>query len=374
LLKLFWWASTGYRWLPIQLALSALLLTSLGTTISIVAAGLVATVAEAGAGAGTVRVRPPMLLEKTLLGKKRFQELQHLPGVAAVYPERWLSTPSGIEVELPGRALYTEAAVLGIDPKAVELSEFDYQPQKPVPGLAPRLLLTVYNSGYAPANGLPRVTPGMLKGLPFSLRINRVRYKAVAAGVSSYGNILALLVPIAAVYAWEQSDEPESALIEYQEGVSPDLKALEALGLSVEELGLPVRAMQSLVEVASGAVWAVLLLILGGSWLLIGQLHRLQLLQRNGEFRCLQAWGLSRKKLVLFLIAEWGGGVGLGCVGGFLLGLLGAWLLGGSLSRQLEELAGLEVQLVWGLEVLLLPLVIGLVGFLSGLPRCFRAG
>jgi putative ABC transport system permease protein len=217
-----------------------------------------------------------------------------------------------------GRTLYTDGAILGIDPEALGAEappNWSWSPGEPVPILAPKALLVAYNRGFAPANGLPRLTEKAALGLRLKLvglgeNGERVTLPAEITGAVRYSGELAGIVPLAVVehMAAELGADAtwSSALVRGAPGTSPDTlqRELQGLGWAIEEIGGVARQL----SVAIGAIETVIqlagALLVGAALLLLAQVHAVLLRQRSGDLRVLRALGASRRLLLGILAAE----------------------------------------------------------------------
>ena len=95
-------------------------------------------------------------------------EIKDLPGIKSVYRETWSRFPVRLSVTMMGRSIGSDVTLLGVDSEAIEeenRAAFQWMPPKPgekadpIPVLAPKMLLTAWNGGFAEANGMPKVHP-----------------------------------------------------------------------------------------------------------------------------------------------------------------------------------------------------------------------
>jgi len=334
-----------------------------------------------------VRVRPPSFgigpldLVGTLIPEKPMDAaalaaLREAPGVADAWPEAWSRFPVRFRGTVAGRTLYTDGAILGIDPEALGPEapvDWGWSPGEPVPILAPKALLVAYNRGFAPANGLPRLTEKAALGLRLKLvglgdDRARVTLPAEITGAVRYSGELAGIVPLSVVehMAEELGVEADwsSALVRSAPGTSPDaLQAeLQGLGWALEEVGGVARQL----SVAIGAIETVVqlagMLLVGVALLLLAQVHAVLLGQRGRDLRVLRALGASRSLLLAVLAAEVVAVAWTAALAGIGAGMAGATLGASAASTALSEALGVSLPLTAHLPA-------GMIGaFLLGAP------
>lgn len=405
-LSLLWWTSKGYRLQLLQAAMAAMLVAAATTSLCTLGQAAREAVVEALiGGGGRLRARPgtialgPIDLSG-MLGERRMDarslaELEAVDGVAQVWPEAWSRAPVQLEGRLLGQRVWSEGALLGVVPEAVEEDAnrpWTWKPGTPIPVLAPRTLLTVYNSSFAPSNGLPKLTDSAVVGLSFDIKAGRSSFSrkgpvttapAEVVGVTSYGGALAGIVPLE-VIAWLDEemgvDDPgsyASALLTLSPDADVDTVAADVrrLGWSTEELGGAARqlalAMET-IEVGVGIAGGALVLV---TLLLLAQLAGVLLRQRASDVAVLRVVGLHPLAILAMLGLEVVGVAALATVVGSALGGLGAlaaapWL-GEVLGAFLGSAPTLQVRPpLW----LTIPLMVGApaIAGLFALPAMIR--
>lgn len=134
-----------------------------------------------------VEVVPPKLALGGLLGGGTIDEttvkrLSELPGVAQAFRKMNVRVPavSRYDGDFFGRPLRMglEVLAVGVDPALVKgdllLGDFkDPGPSQPIPAVAASRLLEIYNKSFAPARGLPNLTPQLVTGLMIPVEFNR---------------------------------------------------------------------------------------------------------------------------------------------------------------------------------------------------------
>jgi hypothetical protein len=401
-LSLAWWVSAGSRGQLLRAALGAVVAVA-GTVAlcSLGAGGRLALEAELLGEGHSVRVRPPSFgigpldLVGTLIPEKPMNPaalaaIRASPGVSAAWPEAWSRFPVRFRGTVAGRTLYTDGAILGIDPEALGPEappDWDWSPGEPVPILAPKALLVAYNRGFAPANGLPRLTEKAALGLRLKLvglgeNGERVTLPAEISGAVRYSGELAGIVPLSVVEHMSQELGMDaawsSALVRGAPGASPDAlqRDLQGLGWAIEEVGgvarqlsVAIGAIETVVQLAGG-------LLVGAALLLLAQVHAVLLRQRGRDLRVLRALGASRRLLLGLLAVEVVAVAWAAALVGIAAGMAGAAVSASAASAYLTEALGVAIPLVAELPAgMVSAFLLGapLVALLAGAPAMVRA-
>jgi len=119
----------------------------------------------------------------SLFGGARFddaalEKLAAIPGVTAVHGTMNILFPIMAWGRFFGKGVRTDLIVTGVDERLVRAElgpdvPFAYEEGHPVPLVASPHLLELYNASFAKMNGLPQVTPEILKGLRFNLVLGK---------------------------------------------------------------------------------------------------------------------------------------------------------------------------------------------------------
>lgn len=380
--RLWLWISAGHRLGMARAALGVALVVGLATaTLSLIDGLGRALQQELASVGGELRVRAPSLsiggidlsggvVPGKALDETALEALAALDGVADVQPEAWARVPLVFTGSFAGQRLQSEGAMLGVEAAAVDSPRrWDWSPGEPVPVLAPRSLLAVYNGSFAPTNGLPRLNDGALTGLDFTIlagrslygraRGERLELKARVVGTTRYGGALAAIVPLAVVRWVEEQqglDEPgmpSAARLLLRPDAHPDAveQAARGLGWAVERGDGALDKLAALlrsVQLGIGATAAVLVL---ATLLSVGQLQATLIRARAEEVRVLRALGLSGWRVGAGLLLEVLLGVGLASVPGGLAGWLISLGVSDQASNIVSEWIGMSVQLEPGLPL-----------------------
>jgi hypothetical protein len=149
-----------------------------------------------------VEVVPPQVTLGGMLGGKMDQaavdRLAALSGVKHSFRKMNLRVPavSRYNGDFFGARLNMGIEVLGVgvDPELVkadvQLGDFtDPAPGQPIPAIAATRLLEIYNKTFAPARGLPLLSPAMVVGFTFPVEVGRSFVTQTTAGPLSAGQL-----------------------------------------------------------------------------------------------------------------------------------------------------------------------------------------
>ncbi len=163
----------------------------------------------------------PLISNLSMSGKsditdKVFNEISNLHGVEKVYPVQNLNFPVSIFIELFNYKFKSDLAVTGISGTLlktddIELSKpfkYDFNKDKYIPALVSYSIIDLYNSNFAEANNLPRLSYKSVIGRHFTLifgessfgptgKIQKIRCEIV--GLSKRAELLGLTIPIETV-------------------------------------------------------------------------------------------------------------------------------------------------------------------------------
>jgi len=281
--------------------------------------------------------------------------LRRLDGVQDAYPRLELRAPSSFRLEDAdflgtGRPLrmYAEVMADGVDPRLVtpELARGqrfdDPGPGQPIPVVASGRLLELYNKSFAPARGLPTLSPAMLEGFTLPVawgqsfvagnhpqaEIGSIRL----AGLSRHAIGVGVTLPLAAVQRLNRTygrpvEGYTSVLLRLDGAQRPALLAprLEAMGLTIDD---DERRLAEQTGHAVDALTGTLLLLAMLVSLLgafnIAQAFAAQTRERRREIGLLRAVGASRREVLRLLLSE---ATLIGAAGG-VAGAVGGWLAG----------------------------------------------
>jgi ABC-type lipoprotein export system ATPase subunit len=389
--RLAWILTRGFR---SRLAAAAVTV-AVAVALAVAALGLLQGSEEAVAGPllgalpeGFVRVSPRVLsLGVVELSLERFQgglldaaaveRLAAIPAVRELYPQAMSRFPAQVSASLLGRGFRTDVALEGLSARwladDVDPERFRFrpeEPQAPIPVVLSDSLLALYNAGFAPSHGLPRLgrdsvlgleLAGLLGGssfadapgppIPVTLRV---------IGFSPRVSPLTLAVPLEAVqhfnrlFAERASADPAQRVAHTGLAsvvlVVGDLERLGEVSAQVEAMGFTVDQGDGLaprlgraLRLLSAQARVLALVLLGLLVVVLALLLSALLVVRRRYLDLLQLLGAAPSRLLLLLACEVLAVAVLGVVGGAIGGyLLGEWL-GGALEGLAAEALGVPI-------------------------------
>ncbi|MBS2023859.1 MAG: ABC transporter permease, partial [Deltaproteobacteria bacterium] len=278
-------------------------------------------------------------------------KLAHLPGVEHAYPKMALriSAVTRYQGLFFGKELRMGLEVVGVGvpedlPAGNAKLPFVNPPEltRPLPVIVNRRLLDLYNKGFAPQRGLPKLTESMLVGFTFPIELGRswvaartlpttIETQLQLVGFSDRAMLAGVTLPLETVRAihrklGQDADTYTSVLLRARS--SSEVTALAArvreLGLEIDEgergLVLQVGAAVKLTALALASLSILITLL---SAINVAQAFAARVRERRREIGILASVGATRSDVRALFLAE-AASVGLA---GSLLGVLGARLL-----------------------------------------------
>jgi hypothetical protein len=335
----------------------------------------------------------------SLFTSEDMTELEGMDGIAKVWPEAWSRFPVYIDAKAPlvGKPINGDGVLLGVPYEAVArdlpgyteedpdggVDAWQWEPGQTVPIALPRSVMVAYNSGYAPANGWPKISDDAVIGFKMDLcpgasiydkartrakKCKDTKVEAEIVAVTPYAGELAAIVPLEFVkWAGEQQelDRPgdyTSMLLTLKTGADPDeikeeIKNLggwrtEDVGGAARNLSIALRAIDLGVALA-GAV------IVFAALILLAQVYGVLLRERRNDIRVLRALGSSRISLGLALLLEVGLASLSAAATGVVIGVSIAYFAGQTVAFHLTAVLGTAVEvspappgwLMWGMII-----------------------
>jgi putative ABC transport system permease protein len=301
-----------------------------------------------------VDVVPPTLSLGNLLGGGKLdtatvERLAALPGVERVYRK--------MNVRVPAVSRYTgdffgsrismglEILAVGVDPELVRqdvlLGDFtDPGPGKPIPGVASRRILEIYNKSFAPARKLPQLSSTMVVGFTFPVDFNRSFVAQVApgpivhapvqvVGTSDRALLAGITVPLEVAVRLNKEAGVDAETFSAVSILAEDPSAVPGLVEAVKAMGLQIDDQERRLAENTGAAVAlttsalallsVLICLLAG----VNIAHALSasVRARAREIGVMRAVGASRRDVRNLVFGE-AAAVGLA---GTVVGVVGAW-------------------------------------------------
>ena len=283
-----------------------------------------------------VEVVVPQLALGNLLGEQKIDDatvakLRAVRGVAAAYPKMQLRIPAvsrynglffGREVRMG-----LEVVATGLMPELVgpdaRMPFEDHGEGQPVPVVANRRLLELYNKVFAPQRNLPRLTESMLIGFQIPLELGRSFVTARTltnpqetsmqlVGFSERATLAGVSMPLAAIQRINRkygadADTYSSVLVRAQsaDDVTDVAAAVRKLGLEIDDAeqryAVQIGAAVELVTLALSLLAA---LITGLAAVNTMQAFYASVRERTREIGILRAVGATRSDVAAVVLAE----------------------------------------------------------------------
>lgn len=296
--------------------------------------------------ASLLEIVPSQLSMSGLLGGGRLDQdalerLRALPGVQRLYPKMNVRVPAvtRYDGDFFGTRLRMglEIIAVGVDPdlvrKDVTLGKFeDPGPDQPIPVVAATRLLEIYNKSFAPARGLPQLSPQLLVGFEFPIEFNRSYVTAAPpgpvtparmqlAGVSDRGILAGVVIPLGAAVRINKTFGQDA---ETFTGVTLEARSpgeVPALAEAVRKMGFKVDDAERRMSENAGAAVALTTLSMGLLSALICLLAAVNIAHalsasvraRERELGVFRAVGATRSDVAQLVFGE---ALVLGAVGG----------------------------------------------------------
>ena len=156
------------------------------------------------------------LSSKNEIDDKILNEISNLEGADKTYPVQNLNFPVSILIELFGYKFKSDLAVAGISESllksdSIELTKpfkFDFDKDKNIPALVSYGIIDLYNSNFAEANNLPKLSYKSVVGRHFTLNFGESSFgptgkikslRCEIVGLSKRAELLGLTIPIETV-------------------------------------------------------------------------------------------------------------------------------------------------------------------------------
>ncbi len=312
-----------------------------------------------GLPAGQLRVTPvtvsigPVRLSLGKAGARlddeRVAQLGAIDGVVAVHPQVFADFPATARIDLGGVGLATDVVLEGLTAEQlagdVAPAEFSWTPgqAEPVPLVFSQQLLVLYNAGFAPGRGLPRLSERALLGMEATATLgsggDRRRQRARVVAISSDVAPAGATVPASFVRAMSEAlggavPDWTSARLVLADDADPSAvrRAAEDLGLRVDDEGGLQGARDAVALLQTGGRWAAGLLF-GTAAALLALVLATRLEGRRRSLDALQVAGLSSGGGAAVVATETAAVATAGVVAAGAL----AWLAGAALEGALEE-------------------------------------
>jgi ABC-type antimicrobial peptide transport system permease subunit len=284
-----------------------------------------------------LEVIPPQVTLGGLLGGKLDQaaidRLAALPGVTHAWRKMNLRVPA---VSRYDGAFFGAQLHMGIE---VQLGEFtDVPVGQPIPVVAASRLLEIYNKTFAPARGLPQLSPSMVVGFAFPVEFGRsfvtqMRSPTVTAGqlqlvgISDRGMLAGVTMPLATVIRLNRAGGLDAESFSAVTLQAADGSKVPALVAAVKEMGFRVDDSERRMAENAGAAVTVTtfaMALLSALICLLAAINIAHALSasvrvRAKELGVMRAVGASKADIRALVLAE---AAVLGLIGGLVGSLL----------------------------------------------------
>ncbi len=271
-----------------------------------------------------------------------------LPGVERVEPEVLCPFPAAADVKLLGQGFVTETCVFGVRRALVADA---LKPDEPfacpapdgvVPAVISRSLLAIFNTGFAPSRGLPRLNENAVTGLQLDLYLGastmskptRVRKERVRiVGVSSRVSLIGLSVPLGYARQWNAWWFKKTRPVSYHRlivttrsprDVDRVARRIQSMGFAAATNRGVAQGLNAIARLLNGLVAAVAAALVALTAVGVLNASALDAAQRTGWIGLLRACGATRTAVVVMMAAESAAVAAVGGAAGAALAAAGA--------------------------------------------------
>jgi len=271
------------------------------------------------------------------LDEAAVERIERVEGIERVMPMAALGIPAQLRATFFGQGFVTDTGVFGIDRRLVaEALPDDVTFGGPfadgsIPAVISEDLIDMYNTGFARANDLPRLTPQVLRDQDARLYLGTSSFRRGGGpqriveirlvGVSDRVPLVGVSLPLQIVEAWNRdlagADRPRyvqlTVVAAQAQEVDRVAERIESMGYTVStgrELGRRIRMLTDLLGAAFGLIGTVVLAVAG---LGIANALLLSVVERRHEIGVFRSVGATRADVRLLFLCEAGL---IGVVGG----------------------------------------------------------
>ncbi len=237
------------------------------------------------------------------------ENLAKLPGISdvGVFRKNLFELDAYIKLGALG-SYYTEMFFESVPDRFLDdIGEWNWQENsKTIPIIIPNDFLTMYNFGFAPARGLPRITAESIRKFPIGIRIRNDDYRARVTGFTN--RIQSIIVPedflkwANAKYAGNAHDDIRKLIVKTRIPGDPDLKRfLQEHRLEIVSGASPaakIRSFTGLAFMFTGILGCLILIMALGMYVLSILLY---IRRSEKDIALLSLLGVERKKVFCWL-------------------------------------------------------------------------
>ena len=323
---------------------------------------------------------------KEALKPEDLKTLTAMDGVKKVVPLTFGNQPSSANISFMGNRFSSDLVIQGFPPEwiteDVPAEILAWEPGKVVPIVINSRLLSIYNNGYAKAQGMPTLSAGAIMVPVWDLSYGPkgqppVRVRAKIVGLSPRVALGAAIPQNVLDYLHQQSGVPAPNITEavlFLDGSrSADevRRTVDELGFAVDEPDPMVRIFAQLKQIGGWAALLMLICICLFGFAFLNQTLKMLFLVKARDYAICRALGMSRRMLRLALLFEANLMLVLDLTIALALGWVGAYICASQiLSPFLESLVGVAFAPVmpW-FQVLLTLVAVTLTGLAVLTPR-----
>ncbi len=283
------------------------------------------TVVPRGFSLAVIRFDSPF----SVLDDRAAERIAGVPGVERVMPMAGLRMPAQLRATFFGQGFVTDTGVFGVEPALVA----DQLPPDarfgenvgagPYPAVISSDLIDMYNTGFAKANGLPQLTPDILRNQDATLYLGFSSFNpgagtAVRAvpirmvGVSDRVPLVGVSLPLTVVNEWNRDlagmSRPEyiqlTVVAARADEVDSIASTIESMGYTVtsgREIAQRVRTITGVLRAAGALIGLVVLAVAG---LGIANALLLSVMERRHEIGVFRSVGATRADIRLLFLCE----------------------------------------------------------------------
>ena len=289
-------------------------------------------------------------LSKKNLNTEMINKIKEIPGVDKVMPVLPLRIPIRLEVSIVGQMISSDFVLYGVDPDLVandiqHKRGFDFQATKKgdeIPIVVSEFLLDIFNSGYAEANGLPKVSRASAIGRHFDIILsestmttdfnsdNEKRYRCVVVGLTPRSSPIGAMVPIQYVQYFHQKEKKRGDYFNQAFVVAKTLddydsikKVLETMDLTLTSGRDILRRIRAVIIAGIGILALAAIAIIAQALFGLFNAFSLILNERHYFISIMRSLGATSSGIRKLLLSE---ALAVGLIGGIVGCLVGDFI------------------------------------------------
>lgn len=299
------------------------------------------TMVEAAYPPEVIVIRPKSLnlsvlsLSARNLDTKTIDAIRAIPGVESVAPQAALRVPMRAEIDIVGQSAVTDIVIVGVEPSIVRedlpnptVFSYNAATSQPIPAVAPRFFMDMYNMAYAESMGFPKVNETFIMGKTFRLVLGETYFlgdtgsmeptvlELKIVGLTANPNLMTgLMIPIGHAMEINRAYGKPGAANTYTAAhvTVTDVSMADSVTSQIVALGLEAESNR---ETAESFVFAGKAMRLGigafagavAFFAVFTVLNSFSVImnERRPEIGLMRAVGASRRRVLALLLAEAG--------------------------------------------------------------------